>query len=148
MNNPDSNELQENTHKYTILIAEDEAMNFLFLEILLKNQIDLGYTILHAKNGAEAVEICKKNDTINLVLMDLKMPVMDGFEAVRLIKEFSPELPIVAQTAFASIEDKEKVFAAGFNDFLSKPISKEALVDVINRQIEQKIINKNLNFIN
>lgn len=101
MNNPDSNELQENTHKYTILIAEDEAMNFLFLEILLKNQIDLGYTILHAKNGA-----------------------------------------------FASIEDKEKVFAAGFNDFLSKPISKEALVDVINRQIEQKIINKNLNFIN
>ena len=147
MNNPDSNELQENTHKYTILIAEDEAMNFLFLEILLKNQIDLGYTILHAKNGAEAVEICKKNDTINLVLMDLKMPVMDGFEAVRLIKEFSPELPIVAQTAFSSIEDKEKVFAAGFNDFLSKPINKEALLDVINRQKEQKI-NKNLNFIN
>lgn len=65
--------MQENTHKYTILIAEDEAINFLFLEILLKKQIDLGCTIIHAKNGAEAVEICKKNDDINLVLMDLKM---------------------------------------------------------------------------
>ncbi|MDG1285471.1 MAG: response regulator [Flavobacteriaceae bacterium] len=139
--------MQENTHKYTILIAEDEAINFLFLEILLKKQIDLGCAIIHAKNGAEAVEICKKNDDINLVLMDLKMPVMDGFEAVKLIKEIRPKLPIVAQTAFSSIEDKEKVFAAGFNDFLSKPINKEALLDVINRQKEQKI-NKNLNFIN
>jgi CheY-like chemotaxis protein len=139
--------LQENTHKYTILVAEDEAINFLFLEILLKKQIDLGYAIIHAKNGAEAVEICKKNYDINLVLMDLKMPVMDGFEAVKLIKEIRPKLPIVAQTAFSSIEDKEKVFAAGFNDFLSKPINKEALLDVINRQKEQKI-NKNLNFIN
>jgi CheY-like chemotaxis protein len=139
--------LQENTHKYTILITEDKAINFLFLEILLKKQIDLGCAIIHAKNGAEAVEICKKNDDINLVLMDLKMPVMDGFEAVKLIKEIRPKLPIVAQTAFSSIEDKEKVFAAGFNDFLSKPINKEALLDVINRQKEQKI-NKNLNFIN
>lgn len=139
--------MQENSHKYTILIAEDEAINFLFLEILLKKQIDLGCAIIHAKNGAEAVEICKKNDDINLVLMDLKMPVMDGFEAVKLIKEIRPKLPIVAQTAFSSIEDKEKVFAAGFNDFLSKPINKEALLDVINRQKEQKI-NKNLNFIN
>jgi CheY-like chemotaxis protein len=139
--------LQENTHKYTILIAEDEAINFLFLKILLKKQIDLGCAIIHAKNGAEAVKICKKNDDINLVLMDLKMPVMDGFEAVKLIKEIRPKLPIVAQTAFSSIEDKEKVFAAGFNDFLSKPINKEALLDVINRQKEQKI-NKNLNFIN
>ena len=139
--------MQENTHKYTILIAEDEAINFLFLEILLKKQIDLGCAIIHAKNGAVAVEICKKNDDINLLLMDLKMPVMDGFEAVKLIKEIRPMLPIVAQTAFSSIEDKEKVFAAGFNDFLSKPINKEALLDVINRQKEQKI-NKNLNFIN
>lgn len=139
--------MQENTHKYTILIAEDEAINFLFLEILLKKQIDLGCALIHAKNGAEAVEICKKNDDINLVLMDLKMPVMDGFEAVKLIKEIRPKLPIVAQTAFSSIEDKEKVFAAGFNDFLSKPINKEALLDVINRQKKQKI-NKNLNFIN
>lgn len=139
--------MQENTHKYTILIAEDEAINFLFLEILLKKQIDLGCAIILAKNRAEAVEICKKNDDINLVLMDLKMPVMDGFEAVKLIKEIRPKLPIVAQTAFSSIEDKEKVFAAGFNDFLSKPINKEALLDVINRQKEQKI-NKNLNFIN
>jgi CheY-like chemotaxis protein len=80
--------------------------------------------------------------------MDLKMPVMDGFEAIKLIKQFRPELPIVAQTAFSSTEDKERVFAAGFNDFLSKPINKEALSDVINRQQEQKRINESINFKN
>lgn len=131
--------MQENTHKYTILITEDKAINFLFLEILLKKQIDLGCAIIHAKNGAEAVEICKKNDDINLVLMDLKMPVMDGFEAVKLIKEIRPKLPIVAQTAFSSIEDKEKVFAAGFNDFLSKPINKPYLMSLTDKKNKKSI---------
>jgi signal transduction histidine kinase/ActR/RegA family two-component response regulator len=129
-------EEENNDHKYTILIAEDEEINFLFLEILLKNQIDLNCTIIHAKNGVEAVEICKKNTEIDIVFMDLKMPVMDGFESVKLIKEFRPDLPIVAQTAFSSNEDKEKVFNAGFNDFISKPISIEDLDAVINRQKE------------
>jgi signal transduction histidine kinase/ActR/RegA family two-component response regulator len=139
---------QEEDHRCNILIAEDEEINFMFLEILLKNQIDLNCNIIHAKNGAEAVEICQKNREIDFVLMDLKMPVMDGFEAIKLIKQFRPELPIVAQTAFSSTEDKERVFAAGFNDFLSKPISKEALSDVINRQKEQKRINESINFKN
>ena len=139
---------QEEDHRCNILIAEDEEINFMFLEILLKNQIDLNCNIIHAKNGAEAVEICQKNREIDFVLMDLKMPVMDGFEAIKLIKQFRPELPIVAQTAFSSTEDKERVFAAGFNDFLSKPISKEALSDVINRQQEQKRINESINFKN
>ena len=141
-------EQQEEDHKCNILIAEDEEINFMFLEILLKKQIDLNCNIIHAKNGVEAVEICQKNREIDFVLMDLKMPVMDGFEAIKLIKQFRPELPIVAQTAFSSTEDKERVFAAGFNDFLSKPISKEALSDVINRQKEQKRINESINFKN
>jgi len=80
--------------------------------------------------------------------MDLKMPVMDGFEAIKLIKEFRPELPIIAQTAFSSAEDKERVFAAGFNDFLSKPISQEALSEVINKQKELKRINSSITFKN
>ena len=139
---------KEESHKCNILIAEDEEINFLFLEILLKNEVDLHCNIIHAKNGAEAVTICQKNTEIDFVLMDLKMPVMDGFEAIKLIKEFRPELPIVAQTAFSSAEDKERVFAAGFNDFLSKPISQEALSEVINKQKELKRINENIVFKN
>ena len=141
-------EEEEEAHKCNILIAEDEEINFLFLEILLKNEVDLHCSIIHAKNGEEAVAICRKNPEIDFVLMDLKMPVMDGFEAIKLIKEFRPELPIVAQTAFSSAEDKERVFAAGFNDFLSKPIGQEALREVINKQKEQKRINENIVFKN
>ena len=66
------------------------------------------------------------------------MPVMDGFEATRQIKELRPNVPIVAQTAFSSAEDKRKVFSLGFDDFLSKPISKEALSAVINKQQERR----------
>ena len=141
-------EEEEEAHKCNILIAEDEEINFLFLEILLKNEVDLHCSIIHAKNGKEAVAICQKNPEIDFVLMDLKMPVMDGFEAIKLIKEFRPELPIVAQTAFSSAEDKERVFAAGFNDFLSKPISQEALSEVINKQKELKRINSSITFKN
>ena len=141
-------EEEEEAHKCNILIAEDEEINFLFLEILLKNEVDLHCNIIHAKNGEEAVAICQENTEIDFVLMDLKMPVMDGFEAIKLIKEFRPELPIVAQTAFSSAEDKERVFAAGFNDFLSKPISKEALSEVINKQKEQKAIHENISLKN
>ena len=124
----------ETSHKCKILIAEDEEINFLFLEILLKEGIDLECTIVHAKDGAEAVAICQKNPDIDFVLMDLKMPIVDGFEALKLIKAFRPNLPIVAQTAFSSTEDRERVFKEGFDDFISKPISKEALKEVINKQ--------------
>ena len=124
----------ETSHECKILIAEDEEINFLFLEILLKNEIDLECTIVHAKNVEEAVEICQKSPDIEFVLMDLKMPVVDGFEAIKLIKEFRPDLPIVAQTAFSSTEDRERVFKEGFDDFISKPISKGVLKQVINKQ--------------
>ncbi len=70
------------------------------------------------------------------------MPVLDGFEALKLIKAFRPDLPIVAQTAFSSNEDKTRVFAAGFNDFLSKPINKEALQEVIKKQKDKKAIHE------
>ena len=125
---------KDNVDKCTILVAEDEEINYLFLEILLKKEIDLNCNILHAKNGEEAIKICKKNYNIDLILMDLKMPIMDGFEATKQIKKIRPNIPIVAQTAFVSAEDKEKVFSLGFDDFISKPISKEALIAVISKQ--------------
>jgi PAS domain S-box-containing protein len=114
-------------NKYTILIVEDEEVNYLYLETLIKDLFEIGCEIIHAKNGADAVDICKENSTINIVLMDLKMPLMNGYEATRQIKEFSPNLPIIAQTAYSRFEEKEKAILAGCDDFISKPISLETL---------------------
>lgn len=125
----------ENKKKYTILVAEDEEVNFMVLEILLEDKIKLPCTIIHAKNGLEAVEFCKENPAIELVLMDIKMPKMDGHEATKSIKKIRPNLPIIAQTAYSSPEEREKAFLAGCDDFLSKPIGKEALSAMINNYL-------------
>lgn len=124
--------ISKKTHKYTILIAEDEEVNFMVLEIMLLDIIKLPCIIIHAKDGQEAVEISKANPEIGLILMDIKMPKMDGHEATKRIKEFRPNLPIIAQTAYSTPEEKEKAFLAGCDDFLSKPISIDALNNVIN----------------
>ncbi|MHB1195225.1 MAG: PAS domain S-box protein [Lutibacter sp.] len=124
--------------KCTILIAEDEEVNFMVLEILLEDKLKLPCTIIHAEDGLEAVELCKNNSAIELVLMDIKMPKMDGHEATKRIKEFRPNLPIIAQTAYSTPEEKEKAFLAGCDDFISKPISKDALNDVINTYLLKK----------
>jgi CheY-like chemotaxis protein len=84
---------------------------------------------LRALNGKEAVDICKKN-IIDLVLMDIKMPVMDGFEATGLIKKFKPDLKIIAQTAF--ISDRSYAISCGCTDFIAKPFRKKQLVSLIN----------------
>ncbi|MCD4794752.1 MAG: PAS domain S-box protein [Bacteroidales bacterium] len=122
--------------KYTILIAEDEEVNYLYLETLLVDESELTCKILHAKNGQETVEICKDNSHIDLVLMDLKMPIMNGYEATKLIKEFCPDLPIVAQTAYSTTEDIDKAMSAGCDDFISKPISEDDFNEVINKFIK------------
>ncbi|MHB1107816.1 MAG: PAS domain S-box protein, partial [Lutibacter sp.] len=119
--------ISEKKGKYTILIAEDEEVNFMVLETLLEDKLKFPCIIIHAKDGLEAVELCKSNTEIELVLMDIKMPKMDGREATRIIKEFRPNLPIIAQTAYSSPEEKDKAFLAGCDDFLSKPINKEDL---------------------
>ena len=115
---------------YTILLVEDEEVNHLYLEALL-DEFGLNLKTLHAKNGKEAVEMCEKHEEIDLVLMDIKMPVMCGFEATKLIRAFRPEVPIVAQTAHSTSDDKKKTIAAGCNDFITKPISEESLRMII-----------------
>lgn len=85
------------------------------------------------------MSICADNDNIDIIFMDLKMPIMDGFLATKLIKEFSPELPIVANSAYTSDEDKNKAFSAGCDDFISKPISKNALNDILNKHLTNKL---------
>ena len=116
----------------TLLVAEDEDNNFMLLTQYLSNA---NIIVLHAVNGSEAVEICKKNRQINLVLMDLKMPVMDGYEATKIIKGFRPDLPIIAQTAYSLDTDKFKSLTSGCCDFISKPFKKEALLAMIREHL-------------
>ncbi|MBU8893702.1 MAG: PAS domain S-box protein [Bacteroidales bacterium] len=112
--------------EYSILIAEDDEVNFLYLEELL-SVLDFKFKIYHAKNGKEAVDMCKSNPDINLILMDIKMPVMDGLEATKKIKKLRPELHIIAQTAYSTSEDKNKAISAGCNNVITKPISENDL---------------------
>jgi len=116
----------------TVLIAEDEDSNYMLLEKMFSdNKID----IIRAINGIEAVSVCKSNPEIDLILMDIKMPEMDGFEATKRIKEFRPDLSIIAQTAYNSEADKNKAFACGCSDFISKPFKKDILLTKINEQL-------------
>ncbi|MDP2724348.1 MAG: response regulator [Bacteroidales bacterium] len=119
-----------NTNKPLVLIAEDEETNYLYVEVVMK-MADCGY--IHVNNGAEAVEICRQNDKITLVLMDIKMPVMNGLEATQMIHEFRPELPIIAMTAYAQTDDEYRFLAAGCNDYLAKPIKKDNLLSLLQK---------------
>ena len=115
-----------------ILIAEDDDIIFLYLEVLLN---DLNYRYLHAVNGKEAVDFCRQNAEISLVLMDIKMPVMTGDEATRQIREFRTELPIIATTAYAQTGDAHYFLEAGCNDYLQKPINKKKFEAIIRRYV-------------
>lgn len=119
----------------TILIAEDEDVNYLFIAVLLE---EIQTNIIHAKNGEEAVEIFKNNPSaIDCILMDIRMPVMNGYEATKIIKEIKSDIPIIAQTAFALTEDRKKALEAGCDDYVSKPINKDRLYDIL---VKYKII--------
>lgn len=111
-----------------ILITEDEENNFKLLKAILAPS---KARLIWAKNGKEAVEICKTNPLIDLVLMDLKMPEMTGYEATELIKKFRKKLPIIAQTAYAMADERAKTKEAGFDDFITKPINSDELLNKI-----------------
>jgi PAS domain S-box-containing protein len=115
-------------NKYTILVVEDEVYNFSYLEKLLSST---NVNILHAWDGREAVDLVSKNPDISLVLMDIRMPVMDGYTATSKIKDLRPDLPVIAQTAFAFSEDKEKAMKVGFDNYITKPSPRNLVVDVI-----------------
>ena len=113
-----------------ILIAEDDDVSERLLTIEMKN---FGREILKAGNGKMAVEICQNNPDIDLVLMDLKMPIMNGLEATRQIRQFNKRVIIVAQTAYGLSGDRDKTIEAGCNDYISKPIHKETLLAMIEK---------------
>lgn len=91
--------------------------------------------ILWAKTGKQAIEFCQGNDHINLVLMDIKMPEMDGLEAIKQIRESFSKVPIIVQSAYSMPEDRNLSFEAGANDFISKPIGTEKLLRIIDKHL-------------
>ncbi len=118
-----------------ILIAEDEEINFLFIAEALKNT---KYQLFHAFDGKEAIDIFKNHNNIVLALIDIKMPIMDGYDTLKIIHKIAPELPVIAQTAYAMLSDKEKILNAGFSDYLAKPIKKTELLKAIDKHLKIK----------
>ncbi len=116
-----------------ILIAEDVDSNFLYLETVLK---PTGAMIYRASDGKECVEFCRNNPDIDLILMDIQMPVMNGYDATRKIRSFRPDLTIIGQTAYALTADKRKVLDSGCNDYLVKPIGKQKLLETLLKYIK------------
>lgn len=117
-------------NKLKVLVVEDDESSEIFISHVIE---ELSKEILIARNGAAAVEICRKNPDIDLVLMDVKMPVMDGYEATTIIREFNKDVIIIAQTAFALLGNKEKLIAVGCNDYIAKPIDKDELIEMIKK---------------
>lgn len=113
-----------------ILLVEDQKYNLLVLRKMLER---MGISVIPAQNGQEAVDICRGNTDLDLILMDLKMPVMDGYRAMVEIRKIRPGLRIIAETAYALAGDDRKIIDAGFDDYLPKPITKESLEMVIER---------------
>ena len=119
--------------QYTILIAEDEETNFIYLETALqKTEV----AVLRAKNGREAVELARLNPQLDLILMDIKMPEINGLEATRSIKSFRKDVIVIAQTAFAMEEDRRNCFAVGCDDFLPKPIRYKVLLETLAKYLK------------
>lgn len=108
----------------TILVVEDIMFNYIYIEESLRTT---GIKIQHAQDGIEAIDIAR-HQHIDIVLMDIRMPRMNGYEALKIIKKEHPYLPIIAQTAFALIEDREKCLSADFDEHLTKPIDKKVLI--------------------
>jgi len=114
--------------KLKILMAEDDEASEIFLSTVIKT---FCREIIKVKSGHLAIEMCRNNPDIDVVLMDIQMPEMSGYEATMLIRQFNKEVVIIAQTAYALSGDREKAIAAGCNDYISKPINKALLEEVI-----------------
>ena len=129
--NTDSTDYKESQLKnLKILIVEDDEISYSLLTRMLHK---ISKEILHAKTGVEAIEVCRNNPDLDLVLMDIRMPQMNGYEATRKIREFNKDVIIIAQTAYAFPADKENAIKAGTNDYIFKPINKPLLLELIKK---------------
>ena len=123
-------EVSKSKKDLTILVAEDEEYNMLYInELFLKSKLK----IIEAHNGQEAIDLLAMNPKTDLVLMDIKMPILNGIEAMKKIKEINKKIPIIALSAFAMESDQEKALELGFDDYLSKPLDKKRLFELIHK---------------
>ena len=129
-------EIESLKKSLNILIVEDDETSAMLLKLDIKAY---GKEILVAKNGAEGVELCRNHPELDLVLMDIKLPVMDGYVATRLIRTFNTEIVILAQTAYGLAGDRKKAIDAGCNDYLSKPYSSVQLKKLIYHYFGQPV---------
>lgn len=135
-------EVEYNFDGKTILIAEDELANYTLLEsILLPTKAE----IVWVKNGVEAIEECKANSNLSLILMDIKMPEMNGLEATKIIRKFNVGIPIIAQTAFAMPQDADNCMRAGCNEYLAKPLQIDDILSKINHYLKEYEATVNVN---
>lgn len=115
-----------------VLIVEDIEANHMFIAAALKKTHT---KLLWAKDGLEAIDLCEKHPEIDLVLMDIRMPNLDGYEATKRIKVFRPDLPIIAQTAYVMNNEKGLVLQAGCDDLITKPIKLQELLTTVAKYI-------------
>lgn len=111
-----------------ILVAEDVDTSNMFYKAALSKT---GADVIWTENGKEAVEQCQKQKQIDLVLMDINMPEMNGLEATKAIKEIRPEIPVIVQTAYLLSKEREKSFEVGADDFIAKPVTYQKLLEVM-----------------
>lgn len=122
------------TKKLKVLIVEDEEFSDTYLTIILK---EISNEIFHSTTGIEAIEICKEHPDIDLILMDIKMSGMDGYDATMAIRKFNRDVIIIAQTAYALEGDKEKAIAIGCNDYIAKPVDQNKLLEIIAKHLNK-----------
>lgn len=117
-----------------ILVVEDNELNSKLLQKMME---PTGAQIIFARDGKPAIEICRTNPNVNVVLMDIQMPEMDGYEATRTIKSIRPDMPVIAQTAYAMAEEKDRIIEAGCDDYLAKPIRQKDLFRVLGKYLNR-----------
>jgi|WetSurMetagenome_2_1015567.scaffolds.fasta_scaffold822723_1 CheY-like chemotaxis protein len=115
-----------------ILVVDDDSGSAKLADIMLTNA---GAEVISADDGAKAVNLVSEQN-IDLILMDMKMPLMDGYQATRIIRSFNPDLPVIAYTASAMVDDRKKCIDAGCTDYLSKPIRQETFLDTIAKYLK------------
>ncbi|HPD64191.1 MAG TPA: response regulator [Bacteroidia bacterium] len=118
-----------------ILVVEDEKSNHMLIDLILR---PTSARLLWAMDGEKAVELAQENPDIDLILMDIRLPKMDGYEATKKIREFNQSVPIIAQTAYVMEEEKYKVTDVGCDDLLTKPLQREKMLKMIDKYMKKK----------
>jgi CheY-like chemotaxis protein len=112
-----------------ILLVEDEEVNYIYIKELLENT---GINLIRVVTAEEAIQICSTDDSIDLIMMDMRLPGINGFDATRLIKKIKKSVPIIAQTAYAMENERKLCLDAGCDYYMTKPFDQDTLFDIIN----------------